>query len=271
VYGRDPHRIATQLHASTDLLTVTSFRIPPGGHTDPPDKHTGDELYWVLQGSVRGGNPETGQTEAAGEGEGIWIPEGTWHQAFNAGEERLEVLSFCAPTIWSKAAGGTHIHYDKEPAYFAPSSSAALSGAGTGRFPGGWPAGWRDDRKQRRLVCLSRDRALAVIWGRDQFCQASVFLSCDRQHVVCLTIPPGGRSDPEKHAGDEVICCLSGGLSAVTGAGVTDQRSVSAQRLPAAEGGLLLIPSGVDHCYYNFGDKPATCVMGVAPRITEAE
>lgn len=274
VYGRDPHRIPTQLHASTDLLTVTSFRIPPGGYIVPPDIHTGDELYWVLKGRVTVSNPETGQTEIIGVGEALWIPEGTWHQTFNMGNETLEVLCFFSPTIWSESSRGTNIYYDKGFAYFSTSSSEAiaevkhqnLSGQ-RGHFPGGWPSEWHISREKKGLLKIGRDNVFNLIWGKKSFCQASIYLSCERQHIVFLSIPAGGHSDLEIHMGDEVIYCLSGEISVLTGKEATEEKSVSIKRLLAQAGELLLIPSGIEHCYYNLGDKPANCLLGIAPDL----
>lgn len=100
MYGAPPHHVPTYLHVSTDKLTCTEFAVAPGEYFSPPDIHTGDEVYYVLEGTATVLNVETGEVHTAGEGDVMLIPKGTWHQTFNFTDERLTLLCSFAPELW---------------------------------------------------------------------------------------------------------------------------------------------------------------------------
>lgn len=49
------------LIASTEDMTVGEYRLAPGSTFNPVDVHAGDEIYYILEGSVTMFNPELGQ------------------------------------------------------------------------------------------------------------------------------------------------------------------------------------------------------------------
>lgn len=90
------------LLASTDKLTVGIFQLAPGGSFDPPDVHDGDEVYYILHGSLIELNPAQGQTLLVNRGESLLIPQGVPHKAFNFTKDIVRILYVIAPKIWNE-------------------------------------------------------------------------------------------------------------------------------------------------------------------------
>jgi len=104
------------LFASTDQLTVGVFQLAPGGSFDPPDIHAGDEVYYILNGTLTELNPENGQVEEVKKGEAILLPKGAAHKAYNFGTEKLTILYVIAPKIWEKV-GVPMTYHEKATLY----------------------------------------------------------------------------------------------------------------------------------------------------------
>lgn len=118
LYGYDENAIPTYTCASTDKIHVSTFKVLPGKHFDPPDIHVGDEVYYVLEGEGRIFNPETGEVLIAEPGDFVYIPAGTWHQVWNFGRLELTLINWIAPQLWSSDSRGAAITYDEEPVYY---------------------------------------------------------------------------------------------------------------------------------------------------------
>ena len=118
VYGKRPHQIATYLHVSTDKITCAEFSVAPGARFEPPDIHSGDEVYYILKGEAATLNVETGQVHIVKQGEMLLIPKGTWHQTYNFTEKTVTILCFFAPTIWSDDDRGISIEFLEKPVLY---------------------------------------------------------------------------------------------------------------------------------------------------------
>jgi gentisate 1,2-dioxygenase len=118
VYGHQPHQVATRLHVCTDKLACTEFTVQPGEYFNPPDIHTGDEVYYILQGTASVVNCESGQVHSVRADEVSFIPKGAWHQTFNFGDEPLVVLCSFAPEIWSGGDGGASRLFQGKPEFY---------------------------------------------------------------------------------------------------------------------------------------------------------
>ncbi|MFH1823780.1 MAG: cupin domain-containing protein [Candidatus Firestonebacteria bacterium] len=118
IYGKEPHQIATHLHISTDLINCADFSISPGGHFEPPDIHSGDEVYYILEGVATVFNPEDGKVYTAKEGDVFLVPKGVWHQVFNFTDNNLVILTTIAPKLWSDEDRGMSIEFTGVPAYY---------------------------------------------------------------------------------------------------------------------------------------------------------
>ena len=88
--------------ASTDKIFCAMYQLPPGGTFDPPDIHAGDEVYYILQGTLTMINPEIGQVVKVPRGEALLIPKGSWHKAYNFEEDEVKILFMIAPKIWDE-------------------------------------------------------------------------------------------------------------------------------------------------------------------------
>ncbi len=86
--------------ASTDKTFVGIYQLSPGARFFPADVHAGDEVYYILNGTLTVVNPETGEVHEVHENEGYFIPEGGWHQAFNFTQGKVRILILIAPKIW---------------------------------------------------------------------------------------------------------------------------------------------------------------------------
>jgi gentisate 1,2-dioxygenase len=100
------------LVASTEHMTVGEYRLAPGSTFDPVDVHAGDEIYYVLEGTVTMLNPELGQALEVREGESILMPKGAPHKAYNFTNASALILYVIAPKIWDE--DGPPLGYDKE-------------------------------------------------------------------------------------------------------------------------------------------------------------
>lgn len=79
------------------------FQVPPGGTYGPPtDVHVGDEVYYILQGTLTELNPETGQCVEVHKGEAIYLPKEGFHTAYNFTKEELRILFAIAPKAWAE-------------------------------------------------------------------------------------------------------------------------------------------------------------------------
>lgn len=118
IVGKGSHRIGTHLYLSTDRITCTDFCVQPGEYFEPPDIHSGDEVYFVLEGTATVLNPETGEVLRVEQGESLLIPKGTWHQTYNFGNRQLVIACTFAPKIWSEDDRGVSIEFEGQPVYY---------------------------------------------------------------------------------------------------------------------------------------------------------
>lgn len=90
------------LIASTENVTVGKYQLAPGNTFDPVDVHAGDEVYYVLRGTVTMFNPELGQTVEVHAGESILMPREAPHKAYNFTNDDALILFAIAPRIWDE-------------------------------------------------------------------------------------------------------------------------------------------------------------------------
>ena len=56
-------------YASTDKFFIAQYQLSPGVKFMPADVHTGDEVYYVVEGTLTMFNPETGEVHQVEENE----------------------------------------------------------------------------------------------------------------------------------------------------------------------------------------------------------
>ena len=124
VYGVGPNRVAPRIYVSTDKILMSDFKVPPGGHFEPPDIHPTDEPYYIAKGEITLVNPETGETIVAKAGDAAWIPAKGWHVAYNFGMEECVVVAMIAGDVWDPEAMGSAIEFPGQPQYLKSEEGA---------------------------------------------------------------------------------------------------------------------------------------------------
>lgn len=268
VYGTPPHQIATWLHVSTDRLTCTEFVVHPGEYFDPPDIHSGEEVYYILEGTATVVNPGTGHVYTVEEGDVFRIPRKTWHQTFNFGNRRLTVLCSFAPELWPGGDPGAIEKFTGEPVFYKANATPSSSKTSM-RLLGSWPSDKRD-AETGGMTVIKKGDSLDFIHGAESHILVSFFVSDDLMHVGTMTIHANRFSDPEEHKGDEVFYVIEGAVSVIAeepGTDATESKSVSTTRFEVLQGERFLIPEGFRHRYFNAGDSPAKLLFTIAPEL----
>ncbi len=103
VYGEGRERICCHTYISTDKILISHWIVPPGQSFQPPDVHSGDEPYYILQGEAHVFNPESGQLAQAKEGDLVLIPRKTWHQVYNFSDKDVIIIAIIAGKPWEQA------------------------------------------------------------------------------------------------------------------------------------------------------------------------
>lgn len=100
------------MYASTDKIFSGSYQLAPGSSFDPTDVHAGDEMYYILKGTVTMFNPSTGQVVEVKQGEAILLPKDAPHKGYNFGTDVAHMLYVIAPRVWEKGEDGPPVYDD---------------------------------------------------------------------------------------------------------------------------------------------------------------
>lgn len=259
---------------STDKITQTMFQLSPGAFFGPPDSHAGDEIYYVLEGTLTEIQPELGVVIEAEEGDAILIPKGSFHQSYNFGDEEAKVLCAIAPRMWEEE--GPAPQMEGEPKLYKTEGefekSQEIEGISFNKevksvdLLGRWPISGETARERKAHIKIGEEERLTVIHGKKHPMLVKFFVSNDLIHMGELQLPVGGEgprtSEPETHKGDETLYALEGNITLffpeIPGT------------LEVPEGSVALIPEGVEHQYQNFTSKPIKGVFSIAPDLQEA-
>lgn len=254
---------------STDKITQTMFQLTPGAFFSPPDCHAGDEMYYVLKGTLTEMQPELGQVIEAKRGDAILIPKGSFHQSYNFGDEEAKILCLIAPRMWDE---GPAPKMDGEPKLYkvggwtpgaADHREMIPRGPRTIDMLGRWPVSGEVARQRKAHIKIGEEDRLVVVHGKDHPMLVKFFVSNDLVHMGELQLPAGGEgprtSEPETHKGDETLYALEGNMTLFF-PGIPGT-------LDVPEGSVALIPEGVVHQYQNFTSKPVRGIFSIAPGL----
>lgn len=260
VYGKGLHKVSCTTAVSTNHIQTGIMIISPGEYFEPPDIHSGDEVYYVLNGECAVLNPGTGRAFKAKEGEVVLIPKGIWHQTFNIGDKKLEVLAFIAPLQWKK--GDVHIPSDfaGEAAYYKGSSKDIK---GLGR----WPNFPKAEISENEISAIRDEETLDLIHGSSNHFLVSFYVSNSRLHVGKLSIPARLSSDIETHQGDEIVYLREGHLGVEIHEEAEVEETTVQDIFEVKDDEFFLIPEGMKHRYFNFSDQAVRIMFGIAPQI----
>lgn len=258
------------MYLSTDNLTVCSMEIGPGGFFNPPDYHPGDEVYYVLEGTITQFNSASGQCIEVPAGETLLIPKGTLHSAYNFGEEPVKVLAAIAPKIVESQEFPTDVDgpkrvfkYDKglfkegikawdEPRLY-----------GTVDNLGAWPVDGNLLREQQVLCHITENKKLKVICGELNPVLMKFSVSNDFLHVGEYVLPAGGvktrHSDVIKHGSEAMILGLEGPMTVY----ITETRETYI--IQKYEG--LFIPANTEYQLVNYSGTTAKAIFVVGKNL----
>jgi len=275
-YGCVGHRISSTVYISTKKIGhFGTFEVPPGMYFSPADIHDGDEVYYIISGTLTQFNPETGEVHEVKEGEALWIPIGCWHQSHNFSCEQLKLLDVIAPYAWWPEEGVPPEYTGKPKVYGVESINSKKDQKSSTTYDshrwqlqvscgidllGEFPIQGSEGRKPPiSMVRIPRDKMLRLIHGKDYRIPVTFYVSNDLLNMGEFTIFPRAWSEPESHKGEEAIYVLEGTLMVIL------PGSEETFKVEKTEG--FFCPAGVEHQYWNATDKPVKAIFAIVPEL----
>jgi oxalate decarboxylase/phosphoglucose isomerase-like protein (cupin superfamily) len=129
-----------------------------------------------------------------------------------------------------------------------------------------WMGSYPNPPEKKVPVVRRRTDAKPLVYGRGRHLDSTpLYISTDRiGYFGEYTVPPGEYFDPpDVHPGDECYYCIAGTAHLFD--------PVHGDVVVLNPGDALLIPKGVWHVGFNFGDKPFRLLALVAPHIWSEE
>jgi quercetin dioxygenase-like cupin family protein len=245
--------VADWIYVSSDKIHQLVFGLPAGGSFKHSDAYrtifAADEVLYVLEGTMVLANPETGEVHRVARGEAAFFRRDTWHHAFAHGAEPLRVLELFAPP----PAHGTSGAYARlKPLLTAPRY-------GQDELLGCWPMGQAEAERQATIRVLREPDVLWRLEGRERQSLVGILASTEHLTVGKLFLPPGQRTDVERHGGDESLYLLKGTLNVR----LPEHDGQTWHELAPGDG--FYLPEGTPHQYYNVSREPVELLFGVAP------
>lgn len=245
--------VADWIYVSSDKIHQLIFGVPPGGAFRHSDSFrtifAADEVLYVLSGVMLLCNPETGEVHRVPPGQAAFFRRDTWHHAFNYSSEPLRVLELFAPPPSQGTSG----------AYARTQPNLKVARYVQDQWMKNFPLR-ADERADALTIRVLRERD--VMWrleGHAQQMLVGILAATEHLTVGQIELLPGRQSDIHTHAGDEGLYLLEGTLN------VSVPENNGARWFELKPGDGFYIPEGVPHQYYNFTDRPAKFLFGVAP------
>ena len=260
------------LYVSTDKLTVGTWQLGPGGTYDPPDLHAGDEVYYILDGTLTEHNPLLGEFMQVKKGEALLLPMHGYHKGHNFEPGIMRALYVIAPKIWEDQF---------PPMDFEGGNMKMYKGKGNARLPalgatdewhrhgttddiGRWPVPGPECRKDPKLFYhITDDTKLINIHGTQYPMLIKFFVSNDLVHMGEFILPSGGTgsraSEPDSHKGD---CALFVEWGPIT---VFLPDTLEAFDVQPEE--VMFIPEGVKYQLINYTTKTVKAIFSIAPGL----
>jgi len=239
LYGKTAYTDLNWLFVSTDKLHAGIYQIPPGGRFDPPDIHAGDEVYYMLEGTVHVFNPSSGEVHLLNANEGLLIPENVWHQGHNVSNKYVRGIWAIAPLMWDLEKGPP-TEYPGKPKLF---DSKILSES---------PAG-------PRMTVLNRNNARHFMHGKQHRVPITVYTSTKSITMGEFALGLNEFSEPISFEGDSIVSSLSGDLTVFI--------PKTEETFEVRSGEVMFIPEKVVHQHYNFTSEMIRSLFIVAPGI----
>lgn len=269
-YGSDLSDF-NQIYVSTDKMTICSMEIGPGGYFDPPDFHPGDEMYYVLNGTITQYQPILGQAIRVKQHESLMIPKGSAHQAYNFEADYVKILAVIAPKIVDDQLFPTE--GAKIPKKLFMGSENHLNPptppldhnirVGTVDDIGSWPYDGPTLRKTGHLYHVTEDRKLLCVHGDKHPLLVKIAFSNDYMTTGEYILPFGGTTsrytEPFQHEGQAFIYCVGERLDMY----FPDRLETYVLR----QGDGMFIPENTKYQMHNYSDKVMHAFFAVCPGI----
>jgi mannose-6-phosphate isomerase-like protein (cupin superfamily) len=260
------------LYVSTDKLTVGTWQLGPGGTYDPPDLHAGDEVYYILDGTLTEHNPLLGEFMQVHKGEALLLPMHGYHKGHNFEQGIMRALYVIAPKIWED---------QMPPMDFEGGKMKMYKGKGNARLPavesrpqwyrhgttddiGRWPVPGPECRKDPKLFYhINDDKKLINVHGIQYPMLVKFFVSNDLVHMGEFILPAGGTgsraSEPDSHKGDCVLFVEWGPIT------VFLPDTLEAFDVQPEE--VMFIPEGIRYQLINYTTKTVKAIFSIAPGL----
>lgn len=124
---------------------------------------------------------------------------------------------------------------------------------------GHWPLARAEAQREFSMQVLCAADVLWRLEGAQQQMLVGILAATEHLTVGQVQLLPGRPSDAHCHAGDESLYLLEGTLN------VRAPENGGQRWFELKPGDGFYVPEGVPHQYYNFTDRPATFLFGVAP------
>ncbi|MGA2764446.1 MAG: cupin domain-containing protein [Spirochaetia bacterium] len=260
------------LYVSTDKLTVGTWQLGPGGTYDPPDLHAGDEVYYILDGTLTEHNPLLGEFMQVRKGEALLLPMHGYHKGHNFEPGIMRALYVIAPKIWEDQIPPMDFEGGKMKMYKGANNAKLPSyGAmqewyhhGTTDDIGRWPVPGPDCRKDPKLFYhITEDKKLLNIHGNQYPMLIKFFVSNDLVHMGEFILPAGGTgsraSEPDSHKGDCVLFVEWGPIT------IFLPDTLEAFDVQPEE--VMFIPQGVKYQLVNYTSSTVKAIFSIAPGL----
>lgn len=261
------------LIVSTDTMLLGIYELAPGASFEPIDIHPGDEMYYILEGPVVQ-KSNYGQYVEMQTGDGLLIPQETWHQGNNFSDHKARILFFIAPKAWGEDVPPKVFPVADDTKTFKGRKNSEIpdvSGrTGITRMPttddlGKWPVdGPTARQKPSNIYHISDKNKLVAIMGNDSPTLMKFTVSTDYGHMGEIIIPVGGGkgprcSEPMSHDGDTALYCLTGPIT------INFPDRLECFIVEPEES--IFIPKGEKYQLVNFEGYPVKAVFAIAPNL----
>ena len=260
------------LYVSTDKLTVGTWQLGPGGTYDPPDLHAGDEVYYILDGTLTEHNPLIGEFMQVHKGEALLLPMHGYHKGHNFEQGVMRALYVIAPKIWEDQIPPMDFEGGKMKMYKGKANEKLPSFSdmpewyrhGTTDDIGRWPVPGPECRKDPKLFYhITEDKKLINIHGIEHPMLMKFFVSNDLVHMGEFILPAGGTgsraSEPDSHKGDCVLFVEWGPIT------VFLPDTLEAFDVQPEE--VMFIPEGVRYQIINYTKNTVKAIFSIAPGL----
>ena len=242
---------------------MAEWECAPGRSFEPPDIHSGDEVYYITEGELIVENPNTGQVVQAKEGDCIHILLKTYHKPYNFTDKKTNLICMAQGILWKEndfdEVEEISDHKLKIVRYKGCNEETMEDMVGLTKNI--------ENKNENRLVHITPERTLKVIHGTESLTKFNFYVSNERIHVGKFVICQGDYSSYEIHKGDEALYVLKGSVQIEIPSELEDKDAVSRTVYMVKEGQKFFIPLGIKHQYSNYRHGMCEVLFVISPKL----